>query len=594
MCLRAAALVAAAFFSTAIAVRADETAYAVTIDFNVRAPMRDGVMLSADVYRPDAKGRFPVVLVRTPYNKNDPKHAGSGVWWASRGYAYVVQDVRGRGDSDGEFYPLRHEAKDGFDAQTWAGTQPWSSGKVGTMGGSYVGWTQVYTAGLDNPHLAAMAPRATAPDPMRNFPYQHGVLMLSTAPWLALVDGRMRQNLSAADLHGAHRGLPLETFDRRLGRNLPVWREWLLRATDREFWSELSYQEDLLKSTAPALYISGWYDDVLVGTTENFINMTRRAHKPSVRATQRLLIGPWGHATSAGRALGEIDFGAESVVDLDAIHKRWFDHWLRGMNNGVEREAPVRIFVMGANEWRDENEWPLARTQYVKYYLHSRGAANSLEGDGVLQPEPPGDQPPDRFRYDPRDPTPFITDLTGGQVGGPDDYRAVERRNDVLVYTSAPVAASTQICGPMTVRLFAATSARDTDWTAKVLDVHPGGYAQRLNDGIVRARFRRSMWQEAPIEPGQAYEYDIDVWSTCIELQAGHRIRLEIASSAFPKFDRNLNTGQPLFTETHSVVAEQTVFHEPGRASYLLLPIVPPKSHPRKLIETSPDREPQP
>jgi putative CocE/NonD family hydrolase len=343
-----------------------------------------------------------------------------------------------------------------------------------------------------------------------------------------------------------------------------------------DYWRRQGYQEKLLEANVPMLHVSGWYDDVLVGTIENYVNLTTRAKETQERRRQWLLIGPWGHAVNAGTRLGNIDFGPEAVVDLDALQIRWFDHWLNGVANGIEKEPPVRIFVMGENVWRTENEWPLARTQYVKYYLHSSGRANSLFGNGTLTTTVPGDEKADTYRYDPADPVPFITEPNFHQIGGPDDYRPVERRDDVLVYTGPVVEEPLEICGPLRVKLYASSSARDTDWTAKILDVHPGGYAQRLNDGIVRARFRRSIEKEDLLTPGQTEEYDIDCWSTCVRLDRGHRLRVEISSSAFPKFDRNLNTGGPIGKEAKGMTADQVVYHDRIRPSYVLIPIVPP------------------
>jgi putative CocE/NonD family hydrolase len=290
---------------------------------------------------------------------------------------------------------------------------------------------------------------------------------------------------------------------------------------------------------------------------------------------QRLILGPWGHAVNTKTRLGDIEFGPSALIDLDEIQVRWFDHWLKGIANGVTDEPPVKIFIMRENKWRDEREWPLARTQYAKFYLHSNGRANSLYGDGNLTSELPAMEPADHYQYDPSDPVPFITEPDFHQIGGPDDYRSVERRDDVLVYSTPAFAEACEICGPLRVRLYASTSARDTDWTAKVLDVHPNGFAQRLNDGIVRARFRRTLEKEEPLVPGEIAEYDIDCWSTCITIEKGHKVRLEISSSAFPKFDRNLNTGGPIGKESVGIVANQTVYHDKIRPSHLILPVVP-------------------
>jgi len=574
-------IVAATMAKAVVAdVTPNESAHDVEYEFNVRIPMRDGTSLSADIFRPKADGKFPVLLTRTPYTKNKGSansYAKQGQYWASRGYVFMVQDVRGRGDSDGRFYPLINEATDGFDSQQWAGSQPWSSGKVGTLGGSYLGWTQVYAAPLRSPHLAAMVPTVTPPDPNRNFPTAFGVYMPAALLWLAGLDGHINQDLDGPDINSALSASPLVTMDRRVGRDLQVWRDWVAHPANDDYWRRQSYQEQLLDVDTPMLHVSGWYDDVLVGTTENFINMTTRARTPQAKARQRMLIGPWGHAVNAGQKLGAIDFGPEAVIDFDGLQARWFDRWLKQIDNGADREAPVRVFVMGRNQWVDENEWPIARTRYTKYYLHSGGNANGRKGDGVLSTRAPASEQPDRFKADPANPVPYLAALNWHQVGGPDDFSEIELRRDLLVYTGPVVDAPLRICGPLRVKLFAASSARDTDWTAKILDVHPSGFAQRLNDGVVRARFRNGPDREQLLTPGKVEEYEIDAWSTCIELQQGHRLRLEIASSAFGKYDVNPNTCGPIGTETQRAIAEQTVYHDRSRASYLLLPVVSPR-----------------
>jgi putative CocE/NonD family hydrolase len=548
----------------------------ITAEFNVRIPMRDGATLSADIYRPAGPGRFPVVLVRTPYLDLGTGSQEDGQFWAEHGYAYVIQDVRGRGSSDGSFYPLVHEANDGYDTQTWLGTQPWSSGRVGTLGSSYLGWTQVYTAGLNNPHLAAMVPTVAPPDPFRNIPYQHGVFSPTLIEWLVLLDGHVLQKTPLGYAREQLRSLPLADMDRLYGRRLPAWHDWVAHPALDDYWAAQSYQDNYLKSRVPGLHVTGWYDDVLIGTLENYANLTTRAVDPAARKLQWLIVGPWPHAVDQGRSIGQVDFGPTAVIGLRDVELQWFDHWLKGIDNGMDREPHVRIFVMGANRWRTENEWPMARTRYVKFFLHSSGKANTLRGDGVLSPDEPAPrEPADQFTYDPADPVPFVTPPTFAQLGGPDDYREVEHRQDVLVYTSTPFGEPTEVCGPLRVHLVAASSARDTDWTAKVVDVHPDGYAQRLNDGIVRARFRHSDSKPQLLTPGKAEAYEIDAWATCIELQAGHRLRLEISSSEFPKFMPNLNTGEDDGTGTQRMIAAQTVFHDKARPSYVVVPIVP-------------------
>src|SRR5579872_1544728 len=532
--------------------------------FNVRVPMSDDVTLSADIYRPATVERLPVVLVRTPYTKDTARFAERGEWWAEHGYAFVVQDVRGRGDSDGIFYPLINEAKDGFDTLAWIAAQPWSSGSVGMLGSSYVGWTQMYAAISRSPYLKAIVPAVAPPDPDRNFPASFGIMDLSSAAWLAGIDGHSQQDLSSLDLAAVYSSLPVSSLDGKLGRVLPAWHDWVAHRAHDSYWELQSYQRKLLSANVPALHITGWYDEVQAGTTENFVNLTTQASSAALRRQQRLIIGPWPHDINAHRQLGAVDFGSGAIVDLGGLELSWFDHWLKGIDNDVDTEARVRLFVMGSNRWIDENEWPIGRTVYQKYYMHSGGHANTRLGDGALSRAAPAAESADHFRYDPSDPVPFLGLLntlnrepSDDEGPGPDDYRNVELRPDVLVYTSQPMTEPTLICGPLRVRLYGATSATDTDWTARVLDVLPEGFARRLNDGIVRARFRHGNEREERLVPGKPYEFDINVGSTCMQFEKYHRVRLEISSSAFPRYERNLNTGGPLGSETKQVVAQQ-------------------------------------
>jgi len=539
----------------------------IAMSYDVRVPMRDGVELSADIYRPRGDGKVPAILIRTPYDNGTAGNVAAGKLWAGRGYALVVQDVRGRGESDGVFYPLVNEAHDGYDTIEWIARQPWSDGNVGMMGGSYLGWVQMYAAIEKPPALKALIPIVTPPDPDRNFPVQFGAYGPASLSWLAAVSGKTMQDISQHDLRATYGHLPIYQADQVLGRTLTAWRDWLDHPTRDAYWEQQAFQQRLKDVDLPMLHVSGWYDDVLVGTTENFAAM-------SGKPNQSLIVGPWGHGVNRNRKLGAIDFGPEAIINLDSLYLRWFDRWLKGVRNGVERDPKVRIFVMEENRWREESEWPLARTRFVKFYLSSQGKANSSHGDGRLDTLPPRSQPPDRYRADPMNAFPFITDDAFSQIGGPDDYRQVETRTDVLIYSTEPLPKPLEVCGPLSAPLFAASSARDADFAAKVLAVRPDGFVLRLNDGIVRARYRNGFDRVELLEPGKVEEYRIDAWSTCIRLGAGWRLRLEVASHAFPKFDRNLQTGGPIGKEAQGVVAEQTVYHDGERASYLLVPVV--------------------
>lgn len=538
--------------------------------------MRDGVTLSADIFRPDETkhgARVPVILVRTPYNKNQKGYIDPARYFAERGYAYVTMDVRGRGDSDGAFVPYRSEGMDGYDAVEWCAAQPWSNGNVGTLGASYLGRIQWLTALQQPPHLKTMIVMVTPSDPFVETPT--GVPGLQHLCWLYLVHGRLTQLMQEIHWDPIYEHLPLTTMDERAGLDLPQWRKELKHQTLDEFWRAVCYQDQFEKINLPVMHISGWYDDEQIGTPLNFIGMTTRGATEFARANQKLLMGPWGHAVNASQKIGEVDFGTQALIDLRGYELRWFDAWLKNQDDGITREPAARIFVMGSNQWRDENEFPPARAQYTNFYLHSAGNANSRYGDGMLSTELPRDEQTDKYVYAPARPTPYITDATSSQIGGPDDYAAVQQRGDVLVYVSAPLENDVEVTGPVRVILYAASSARDTDFTALWFDAHPNGFRQRLCDGIVRARYRDGMENPSLIEPQKIYKYEIDLWYTAHVFRQGHRIGLQIASAAFPKYARNLNTGGDLASETEMVAATQTIFHDAERPSALLLPIIP-------------------
>lgn len=552
--------------------------YEIKVDFNQRVVMRDGVELSADIYRPDAPGKFPVILSRTPYLKagaySTAKH------FVPHGYVWVAMDVRGRGDSDGKFIPYRNDGLDGYDAIEWCAKQPWSTGKVGTIGGSYNGRIQWLTALTQPPHLTTMIVMVTPSDPFVEFPT--GLPLPQMISWYHLTAGHVAQNMDAVNWTKLQWHLPMYDMDEAAGRPNKEWKEEIDHAQAGPYWEPLRYQNKYDRVMLPILHISGWYDDEQVGTPLNFIGMTAKTQPEAVRASQKLLMGPWPHAINSTPKLGDVDFGPTAIIDLNGYWLRWFDYWLKGIDNGIMKEPPVRIFVMGTNSWTDENEWPLARTRYTKYFLRSGGRANSRYGDGQLSAQSPANEPADNYTYDPTNPTPFITDPTFAQIGGPDDYRSVERRDDVLVYTSDPVVEDTLVCGPVRAEIQASSSAKDTDFMAKLLDVWPSGFAQRLTDGMVRVRFHQGMDKPELIEPGKVYTYKIDLWNTCQTFRKDHRIRVEVSSSAFPKYDRNPNTGEPLGRTERMQTADQKIYHDQEHPSFLLLPVVPPRTIPAR------------
>ncbi|HWK74475.1 MAG TPA: CocE/NonD family hydrolase [Povalibacter sp.] len=565
--------------------------YKVKVEMDVQVPMRDGVTVSVDIYRPDAPGRFPAILYRTPYSNNTEQAIAVSKWFAERGYVYMYQDVRGRYDSRGDWYPFRHEPDDGYDMDAWIGKQPWFGGKLGMMGGSYSGYTQWGPAIRGARHLTALAPQFTTPDIHGNWMYVDGALNYAFAlSWGAMMmDGQVSQSTgSAVDMMAAYRTLPIADAPAVAGHRAPHYHDWLAHPTRDAYWDGISFESAHDKIEVPMLSVGGWYDIFLRGTLQDDIAV-RAKGQPLARAGKRLMIGPWIHGASSrnnsymGPARPDaVDFGVAAEVDMQKVYLRWFDYWLKGIDNGVKDEPPVKIFVMGDNLWRYEQEWPLQRARPTKYYLTSDGRANTLDGDGRLSTQRPGSRsaPTDKFVYDPNDPVP----TTGGNSCcaaltsvGPLDQRSVEKRQDVLVFTTEPLQEAVEVTGPVTLTLYAATTEKDTDWTAKLVDVAPDGYARNVQEGILRARYRQTRGKTpgSLLEPGKVYEYTIDLWSTSNAFLPGHRIRLEVSSSNFPHFDRNLNTGEDPATGSRIEVATQTIHHSARYPSHLLLPIVP-------------------
>ena len=562
--------------------------------------MRDGVTLYADVYRPDGDGPWPVLLQRTPYDKSQGRTGALEVMRAaSHGYAVVIQDTRGRYASEGEFYPFLDEPNDGYDTVQWCVEQPWSSGKVGMFGRSYVGATQWLCAITNPPGLTCIAPGITASDYYEGWTYQGGALAWGFAlSWtmrqltmanMGAISSRhdvpdgTREGLLAAfnELDCTFRHQPIVELPHLKAPLAGYFYDWIRHSSSDDYWNRWKIEAHYPHITTPALHIGGWHDIFLLGTLRNFMEMQKQAEDATARGGQRLIVGPWHHGPF-GEISGEFFFGlgaAGPAIDTDGIHLRWFDHWLKGEQNGAEQESPVSIFVMGSNEWREEQEWPLARTQYTDYYLHSGGRANTASGDGSLSPEAPGEEATDVFVYDPRDPVP----THGGALccgpsfvpGGAYDQQAIEARSDVLCYTTPVLEADVEVTGPLTVTLFAATTAADTDFTAKLVDVEPCGAARSLVDGIIRARYRQGTGESRPITPGAVEEYTIDLVATSNVFKAGHRIRLEISSSNFPRFDRNFNTAGDPWAATECVPALQTIHHDGQYPSRIRLPIIP-------------------
>ncbi len=575
----------------------DRLTFAVQRD--VPVAMRDGTVLYADVYRPSGPGRYPTMLQRTPYDKGTNVAIALILRAVSSGYAVVLQDVRGRFASEGEFYAFVNERQDGFDTLEWLVAQPWCDGSVGMFGQSYVGLTQWQAAMSGHPALKAIIPTVTAADYHAGWAYQGGAFELSfNLSWTmtnlatntVMRDTKVHPAAEATfqrlldgvdDLTTEFNRLPL-TGHPILAQYAPYYDDWVNHPTYDDYWANLDVSVKHNALNVAALNIGGWYDIFLKGTIDNFTGM--RANAPAaVRDRQQLLLAAWNHSgISRGNPIGAHDFGIRAtgaMIDSDGIQLRWFDRWLRDIDNSVDSEPPVRLFVMGTNAWRREQEWPLARTDWQEWFLHSGGKANSLHGDGALSRESPVDEPPDSYVYNPRNPVPSM----GGGLccnpifsqGGAYDQRCVEEREDVLVYSTPPLAQPIEVSGPVKLVLYASSSATDTDWTAKLVDVGPCGYARNLTDGILRARYRDSMRAGVPITPGEVVAYEVDLWSTSNTFLAGHRIRLEVSSSNFPRFDRNLNTGEQPGRSGEMMSALQTVFHAAEHPTHLVLPVIP-------------------
>lgn len=552
------------------------------VEHNVMVSMRDGVRLATDVYRPAQEGRYPVVLIRNPYDESQ-FDAVIGTWsnWVERGYVVVHQDVRGRYDSEGHYYPYFAEINDGYDTQQWAGRQPWSSGKVGTLGLSYLGSTQWLSAHLRAPPLTAMATAFTPFNYHKDVAFVGGAFQLASRVGFAVaMAGRVLQPRSNYDWNQIMGHLPLTTLDAAMGFDMPAFRHWIEHPSYDGYWRPLDVEARASEIDVPVLHIGGWYDVFLRSSYTAFNAVRHGSRGDKARQSQKLLIGPWRHTTDLQSKLGELDFGADAAVDWQALHMRWFDHWLKGEDTGLMNEPPVRYFVMGENRWRTAGEWPLKSTRFTEYYFSSRGNANGREGGGILSARRVAQgKASDTFVYDPKDPVPTRggNQMSPVTTAGPFDQSDIETRKDVLVYTTAPLEEDVEVTGPLIVTLYAASSAKDTDFTAKLVDVHPDGKAYNLADGVIRARYRESFETAKLLEPGKVYEYKIDLWATSNLFRKGHRIRVDISSSNFPRFDRNPNTGHEFGVDSEGDLrmANQTIHHTAAFPSRITLPIIP-------------------
>lgn len=561
--------------------------YAVTVERNVPVTLRDGVTLRADIYRPDAQEKFPVLLQRTPYDKNFG--VGFGLKAAAQGYVAIFQDVRGRYTSEGEWHPYRNESNDGYDTVEWAAALPYCDGRVGMFGLSYNGGTQLLAAIAHPPHLAGIVPYVAGSNYHYSLHYQGGAfsqwLNESWTSHLAqnTLDRAVRKKINP--LSGSQT-LPLVDYPLFESREFPApstaslapyFLNWLEHPGYDEYWKRLSIDERFSEVTVPALHMGAWYDALLEGSLRNYVGIKAQGGSEAARRGQRLIVTVGGHAGN-GPKIGAVDFGPASEFDYDAISLRWYDYLFKGVQNEFASGKPVSIFVMGTNQWRQEEEWPLARAKNTRYFLHSKGAANGSAGNGSLSTVPPAKEKPDRYVYDPNDPVPTI----GGQLccaplppgAGPQDQSPAEARSDVLVYTTPAFTKNTEVTGPVSLDLYVSSSAVDTDFTGMLVDVWPNGFAQNLTSGILRLRYRDSFETPKLANPGEVYRITVDLWATSNVFLAGHKLRLEVSSSNFPRFDRNLNTGEEQARATRMLKATNVIYHDRARPSALIVPIV--------------------
>jgi uncharacterized protein len=598
----------------------------VIVSSDVMVPMRDGVRLATDIYQPargntGVPGKFPVILTRTPYSKaGNPiaKTEGVGRYYAARGYVFIAQDTRGRFASEGKWRMLLDDGPDGRDCAAWIAQQPWSDGKIGMIGGSYVGGTQ-HAMALENvPQLTTVIPADAMSNMGRQGVRYAGAFELRfwnwTMTWVGKGSAAAADPRTAAAMTelGARRLDYLTQLPLRRGTTplalAPEYEEWTIEAmrhgVDDAFWAQNNILVDPRRyKDIPVYLVGGWYDSWGGNTTANYAALSK-----TLKAPVYLIMGPWIHGEQGRHAHGQVDFGAAAAIaDPLAWRLEWYDRWLKGLDNSVGKAAPfatpVRIFVMGTGDgaktaqgmlnhggfWRDEREWPLARTRMTPYYLQPDGrlatTAPTARGGATA------------FQFDPRNPVPTlggnISSHDGIMVQGAWDQRGGEQfwnwkqpiplsaRNDVVVFQTEPLAEDLEVTGEIEVKLWASSSAVDTDFTAKLLDVYPPsrdfprGFDLNIGDGIVRARFRESLQAEKLMTPGTVYPFTIKLYPTSNVFKKGHRIRVDVSSSNFPRFDLNPNTGEPLNNHRRTVVATNTIFHDAGRPSHIVLPVIP-------------------
>lgn len=536
--------------------------------YHQRVEMRDGVVLATDVYLPKADGVYPTLLVRDMYtNGSAAVRQRYAKFATNNGYAFVFQSVRGRYDSDGRWYPYFQEINDGDDTISWIAKQSWSNGKVGMFGTSYLASVQWLAALNRNPALVAIAPAMSPGNYYRDVAYPGGAFsLLSRARWgIGLAGSRTSMDFPVDWINGIDH-LPLDTLAESVGFSVRHFQDWLDHPSYDAYWKPLNLEARASEMIVPALNFGGWYDVFQRSTIGSYKTMTEQAASETARKGQRLIIGPWVHGWNRSPQVGDLNFGGDALVDVDQLLLEWFDYWMK--DGAAPQGAPIRIFIMGENVWREENEWPLARTEYQPFYLHedlTLSSQKSSDGRGSL-----------KYTYDPMDPVPTLGgNIMESSLRGPYDQSPLDDRKDVLRFVTEPFEEPTEITGPISAELYAASDSKDTDFMAKLIVVKPDGMAFNLVDGVIRARYREGFEEEKLIEPGEVYKYSIDMWATSYVLSPGDRLRIDITSSNFPRLARNLNTGAPFAKTTEMKVAHQTVYMSEEYPSQVTLPVIP-------------------
>jgi len=549
-------------------------------------PMRDGVKLATDLYFPEkGDGPFPVILMRTPYNKVMLKDYG--IYFSGFGFVYAIQDVRGRFESQGDWEPFIYEGEDGYDSIEWLAAQDWSTGKIGMYGGSYSGSVQYAAAILNPPHLVTIIPNITPAMPFDNMPYEGGVLVMGgDIRWIDIVENsktaedmqKKVKEVSTKDWNSLLSFLPVIDLDKKiLGRESPYWRQWVKHNTDDSYWKKVNYLKQLRKLDIPVFLQSGWFDPGNRGTKLAYSNL-----KQSKNKYIKMIMGPWAHTDQSSRYLYGQDLGEAADIGLIDLYIKWFDYWLKGKDNGIINEPLIQVFNFGPNNWLKADTYPLPDTSFVKYYISSEKGANTSHSDGKLQKQKStSTRQYDTYTYDPGDPSPCFIDFLKKRAL--ESYQnLVGSRNDILVYETAPFDLPQTIAGPISAVLYASSSAKDTDWCVTLYTVtedggmHPIG----MTWGVLRARFRNSMATPELLEKDKVYEFTIDLSHTGYTFSKGERIRMEISSASFPEYSRNLNTGGHNEMETEYVSAVQKIYHTKEYPSHLLLPVI--KSNQKK------------